>query len=265
MAANKATILLVVGALSSGGAAAYFADTHISSEIRAKKALLDAQYKPVQIVVPTKNLRPGDMLHGDNLAIREVPGAFVHAETVTPANVDLALNHRIVHPLNDGEPLLLFHISESTGSGFSTMIEEGQRALTFPVDIISSVSGFLRPGDLIDLLATLNDGGKQITKPLLRNVQILAAGKAVDQLDVPDARFQTITLSVSPLDAAKITHARNIGKLTVVLRTGKGPEKTEDGYGKAITLNTLLGRPESGSKKVAKKARTVQIIRGGAG
>jgi len=265
MAANKATIFLVVGALSSGGAAAYFADTHISSEIRAKKASLDELYKPVQIVVPTKNLRPGDMLHSNNVAIREVPGAFVHAETITPANVDLALNHRIVHPLNDGEPLLLFHVSEATGSGFSTMIEEGKRALTFPVDIVSSVSGLLRPGDRIDLLVTLRDGKQQITQPLLRNVQILAAGNVVDQLDnVRGSSFQTITLSVSPLDAAKITHARNIAKLTVVLRTGKGAEKTEEGYGKAVTLNTLLGRPESSPKKVAKKARTVQIIRGGA-
>lgn len=265
MAANKATIFLIVGALSSGGAAAYFADSHISNEISEKKASLDELYKPVQIVVPTQNLRPGDLLTSSNLAIREVPGAFVHAEAVTPKNVDLALNHRIVHPLNDGEPLLLFHVSESVGSGFSTMIEEGKRALTFPVDIVSSVSGLLRPGDRIDLLATLRDDNKQVTKPLLRNVEILAAGNAVDQLDVPDSRFQTITLSVSPLDAAKITHARNIGTLTVVLRTGKGEESVADGYGKAITLNTLLGRPESAPKKQVKKAKKIEIIRGGAG
>lgn len=264
MALGKATVFLVIGALASGGAAAYFADTHISNEVRAKKQSLDELYKPVQVVVPIQDLRPGDMLSANNLAIREVPGAFVHSEAVTPNNVDLALNHRVVHPVNDGEPLLLFHVSETTGSGFSTMIGEGQRALTFPVDIVSSVSGLLRPGDRIDLLATLRDGNEQVTKPLLTNVEILAAGNAVDQLDVPDSRFQTITLSVAPLDAAKITHAQNIGKLTVILRTGKAGELADGGYGKEITLNTLLGRSKP-KKQAVKAKRQIEIIRGGAG
>lgn len=262
MAASKATLFLVVGALASGGAAAYFADSHISKEISAKKASLDALYKPVEIVVPTRNLRPGDLLTSDNLAIREVPGAFVHAEAVTPGNVDVALNHRIVHPLNDGEPLLAFHVAESPGTGFSTMIEEGKRALSFPVDILSSVSGMLRPGDRIDLLMTLREGDKQVTTPLLMNVPILAAGDTVDQLDVPEGRFQTITLSVKPIDAAKITHAQSVGKLTVLLRTGRDTNDPDSNYGKGITINTLLGRPEAKAQAKTEKPK-VQIIRGG--
>lgn len=254
MATNRATAALVAGALASGGAAAYLMDNHIEGEINARRAELDKQFELVPVVVPKHNLRVGALLTSDNLAVRQSPGAFVHAEAVRPENVEAALGHRLTRPLNEGEPLLMFHVAEAKGGGFANLITKGKRALTFPVDVISSMSGLLRPGDRIDLLATLNDKKQELTKPLLSNVKILATGVSVDELNTTETRYQTITLLVDPIDAARITHARQVGNLTVVLRA---PADEAPPYNKSITMSSLLGH------KGRSPGRDVEIIRGG--
>jgi len=161
-----------------------------------------------------------------------------------------------------GESLLTNFLASSKSSGFSNLIEKGKRALTFPVDVVSSLSGLLRPGDRIDLMVTLNQG-KRVTLPLLKDVTILATGGIVDDVGrmSDDGAYQTITITVSPLNAAKITHARNVGSVTVVLRSGKDSDKNIAGneLTHRITVRDLLGK----SKRKTKRHPKVDVIIGG--
>lgn len=241
MAVNKGTTLLLLGALISGGAAAYFTDSYIKGEVFSYQNKLDEKYKKIQVVVPKVSLRTGDVLSYNNLAVRSMPGNYVHKEAIRAEEVESVLGFRLISPLNSGEALLTSHIAKKRGAGFSNLIKNGNRALTFPVDIVSSMSGFLRPGDSIDLLATINDNGKRVTLPLLSNVKILATGNTIDEHGnaTEDGRYQTITLLVMPEDAAKITHAKEVGSLTVMLRS---PNDNKVSFNKRISVNTILGR-----------------------
>ena len=106
MAVNKGTAILLVGAISSGGGAAYFTDDYISNKVRDEQQRLSNQYKPTKVVVAKDNLRIGDVLTYDNLAIREMPAGYIHAAAVRSENADSVVGKRIMQSLNAGESLL---------------------------------------------------------------------------------------------------------------------------------------------------------------
>jgi len=262
MAVNKGTAMLLIGAISSGVAAAYFTDDYISNKVKDEQQRLSNQYKPTKVVVAKENLRVGDVLSYDNLAIREMPAGYIHASAVRQENADFVVGKRVMQPVNAGESLLDNFLASRSNSGFANLIEIGNRALTFPVDIVSSMSGLLRPGDKIDLMVTLKQGDN-VTMPLLNDVTILATGAIVDEegLLADDGSYQAITISATPLNAAKITHARQVGNMTVVLRSGKKEEgkSASSELTQPITIHNLFGKTK---KKIIRRP-SVEIIVGG--
>lgn len=258
---SRATIFLFVGAIIAGIAAAYLANSFINNKIKEHKANLDKQYESVGVVVPNQNLRKGAILSKGMLSVRNVPRAFIHKDTVMPATVDDVVSHQVVFPVNRGEPLLFSHVSKARGKGFSSLIEEGKRALTFPVDIINSVSGMLRPNDRIDLLMTLSDDNVEKTLPLLTDVTVMATGAQVDeefQNNQMSARYQTITLLVSAEDAARIIHANKAADLSVTLRS---PNDQQLGFQTEMTNDILLGKTKR--KRTVNRKPRLQVIKGG--
>lgn len=261
MAIKRGTSLLFLGALSSGAGAAYFTDYYIDSEVSAYRRDIEKDYQPVDVVVPKVALRPGEALSIDKLAKRPMPRKFVHSDAIRPDDVAGLEGHRATASVNSGEPLLLSHISKRRGSSFSSLIGDGERALTFPVDIESSMTGMLRPGDRIDLLMTLRDDKETVTVPLKKNVEIMATGPVVDELVQSEKgyRYQTITLLVDTADAAQITHARQVGTLTVTLRS---PADANTDFSHRVTLDSLLGKVAAKKKKRTAPPR-VDVIIGG--
>lgn len=258
------TVLMIGGALSAGGAAAYFANGYINKTVNARRAQLDAQYEPARIVVANADLRPGTFLSSQNVAVREVPKAFLSSEAI-PADRWGAISGRVLaHPIRSGEPILFSHLAQELSAGFSAQLAEGMRALTFPVDEQSSISGMLAPGDRIDLFFTTTNANETVTLPLLANVPVIATGvrTTTNEALIRDKRdvgaYRTVTVSVTPQDAAKITLAQDAGKVTITLRQPHDDQPIQLArMTKSILLN---GNP------IAKRAiahRRVEVIIGG--
>ncbi len=264
MAVKRGVSILLAGALLSGGAAAYFTNDYIGTQVAAQKAALASQYEPITVVVPNVDLRAGQVVNTQLLASREVPREFLHGDAVHPKDLESIVGLEIASPVRGGTPLLFSHVrKQDRQSTFAALIEDGKRALTFPVDVISSISGFLKPGDRIDLLATINDGKRTSTLPLFENLNIIAAGTAISEKDTKDGprRFQTITLMVSPEVAAKIVHAQEVSSLTATLRSPSDQRPVDT---TPITVDTLLGRkPATKKKPVVRRKAAVDIIIGG--
>ena len=143
---------------------------------------------------------------------------------------------------------------------FSARLQSGQRAVTVPVDEISSLSGMVEPGDRIDIVVSARNETRNFTFTLLQNVAVLATGSHAD----PDARdaqgqprsYTTITLDTSPEDAKRVIAAREIGRVTALLRAPGDitPVST------AITDGRkLLGLPDGDGKGIS----SVPVIYGG--
>jgi pilus assembly protein CpaB len=103
---------------------------------------------------------------------------------------------------------------------FSTRIEAGHRAMTVPVDEINSISGMLEPGDLVDLMVTVKQKERKITLPLLQNVTVLATGQRTnsDPQSGEKRQYTTVTFDTTPDEAQIVIAARDIGKITALLR-----------------------------------------------
>jgi pilus assembly protein CpaB len=97
------------------------------------------------------------------------------------------------------------------------------RAVSVAVNEVVSVAGFVIPGTMVDVLVTGHalGGGAQgdITRTILENVKVLAAGQKVEQdREGKPQTVAVITLLVSPEDASKLTMAATDGKIQLALR-----------------------------------------------
>jgi pilus assembly protein CpaB len=258
------TVLMIGGALGAGGAAAYFANGYINKTVSTRRAQLDSQYEPTRIVVANSDLRVGTFLSAQNVAVRDVPKAFLSSEAVAADRWGTISGRVLAHPIRSGEPILLSHLAQELNAGFSAQLAEGMRALTFPVDEQSSISGMLAPGDRIDLFFTTTSGNETVTLPLLTNVPVIATGVRTtsnesmirDKHDV--GSYRTVTVSVTPQDASKITLAQDAGKVTITLRQPQDDHPIQLArMTKSILLN---GNPIA---KAAVTRRRVEVIIGG--
>lgn len=258
------TAVMITGALGAGGAAAYLADRYIEGTVSARRAELDSRYEPIRVVVANADLRPGTFLSSQTVAIREIPRSFLHSDAIPADNWSTVGGRVLVHAVRSGEPVLLSHLAQDASAGFSSQVTAGMRALTVPVDDEASISGMLAPGDRIDLLFTTMAGNENVTLPLLFNVPVIATGvRTISNTAYLDDRsrsrqYNTITVSVSPENAAKITLAQDAGKVTVALRQ---PQDDQSIHIARVTKRTLLN-----SERTARVAATrprVEIILGG--
>lgn len=258
------TTLMLGGALAAGAGAAYFAKGYISNEMRAEREQLHRQYQLVNVVVAKANLPAGAVLSGQTVALREVPQTFLHADAVRSEQWGDIAGRVLSRSVRSGETILNSHLAHGVGAGFSALLADGMRALTFPVDEEASISGMLAPGDRIDLLFTTAAGNDSVTAPLLSAVPVIATGVRTEANAsslperVQSAPFRNITVAVSPTDAARITLAQEAGRITVALRQ---PSDRDATHVARVTKSSLL-RADEPVRQSRTRAR-VQIILGG--
>ena len=131
-------------------------------------------------------------------------------------------NRALITPVAENEPILEAKLASTrSGAGLSATIPEGMRALSVSVNEVVGVAGFVIPGTMVDVLVTGNlpGGSTNVTRTILENVRVLAAGQKIEQdRDGKPQTVPVITLLVSPEDAATLTMAANQGKLQLALR-----------------------------------------------
>ena len=102
--------------------------------------------------------------------------------------------------------------------------------MSIPLDAISGISGFIFPGDFVDVLLTFsqtvndevsdNSSMRYFSQTLLNRVRILAVDQTVENTDGATAQVaNTATLEVTPKQAEKIAVAMEIGALSLSLHS----------------------------------------------
>ena len=214
--------LILLAALAVGGFAAFGAKNYISNRV----ADIEAQGKnkeTVKVVVAKENLEKGAKLTSANVAVREVPKEWAHSGAVTPEQFSRVEGSTLAYSASEGESVIWAQLEGQRPATFSTKLTSGRRAVTVPVDEISSLSGMVEPDDLIDIIVSVQKDSKNYTFTLLQSVRVLATGKKISQ-SAKDSEgravtFTTITLDASPEDAKRLIAAREIGRVTALLRS----------------------------------------------
>ncbi len=217
------------------------------------------KFEGTPIVVASADLPWGTPLTKEMVRVVNYPsehlpdGRFVDIDTL-PGRV--VLTH-----LKRNEPILESKLAplDIKNGGVGGVLHPGMRAMAVRVNEIVGVSVFLKPGDRVDIMATLKNGKKseKITKTVLENTLILAAGTQMERKgpgEKPKA-VKVITFEVSLEEAEKLALASTEGKLRLALRS---PINTEPELTKGATTKNLLS---SYRAKVASPARKKRAAR----
>jgi len=263
---NKNSIILLVCAVAAGAGGWYLSKNHIQSEISSYKSSFESEREAVEVIVAKHDLSIGDEINTTTASIRKIPKAYVQSEAMSPAQFSMIQGRQLLHPVRAGQPILALHVSKVKVDGLSSLLREGERAITIPVSTLDTFSGFLAPGDFVDLMITLKDGDAKRTVPLAQNLRILATGKDLDD-GIPDQkqrRYSEITLGVTPLYATRLIHAQTVGDISLLLRRPEDEAQRFDDY---VTLDNLVDIPNE-AKKVEpppqqKQPWGFEVIKGG--
>lgn len=116
-------------------------------------------------------------------------------------------------------------------------VSPGNRAVSFEVDATAGIEGHALPGTRVDVVLTFYENGNLVSKVIVQNARVLSYGGDFTPIDkraisvgAPRSTSRTITLDVSPKDALSLTTAKQLGRLSLIMRSSeddKGLEKTE--------------------------------------
>lgn len=255
---NKTTAAFII-AVVLGLLGVYSANDWIDDRISTMEAEMRAKNEHVKVVVPTRDIAKGERLRAGDMAIREIPIAYIDRSSITPDKFEVAVGQTFIHDVQEGRPVLWAHLRGGKVPTFSGLLPDGKRALTIVVDEINTFSGMLEPKDRIDVLLTIStSGNKKMTMPVLQNVLVLATGKKVrtttqEDAQMSNAHFTTITVELDDKQAKMMVLAQEEGKITAVLRH---PQDQKPGSKSRVTKATLLNAARS------RKSSYVPIITG---
>ena len=226
-----------------------------------KNRLTTKPTEEVQIVVATQKLSLGTRLTAEHLRTVAWPksatieGGFADAKEL--------VGRGVIFPIAPSEPILDSKLApKQGGSGLSTAIPEGMRAVSIRVNEVIGVAGFVLPGTRVDviLIGTAPNGTDMSSNVILENVQVLTAGQEVEQdVQGKPKSVTVVTLLLTPTDSEKLSLATVGGTIQLALRNPMDlaevkPPSVQRGalYGKAISAPAEVGPKVGTPPRVAK-------------
>ncbi len=205
-------------------------------EQRLKKRLTPPQKEMVQVIVASRNLPTGSLVNTSTMSVRHVPRSYVNSDIFTPDQFASIQGAILIKPLQQGKMLAQDYIDLKIPKDFSGTIQTGHRAITIQVDEVNSISGMIKPGNSIDLFTRMSgksfsnssSDSREAIIPVLEDVLVLATDKIAARpnedefknLGSEDRRraYNTLTLEVTPKEAAIVAIAESRGELISILR-----------------------------------------------
>jgi pilus assembly protein CpaB len=228
-------VAVVCGLLAFFGSQRYLAERAAAVEQRWQR-----RYAPVKVVVAARDLPAGRVLQDGDLARRDMPSAFVPGGALAADEKGRAVGQQLVYPLSAGDAVVSAHLAGRGGPTLAARLRRGARAVTVPVDEVSSQAGLVRPGDRIDLMVAEErseaTGRCVVVRPLLEAVMVLATGQTQKAMPtpgsvpsagldehLPGSGYSTITLDVTPEQAQLLAVGLRVGELVPLLRPEDDP------------------------------------------
>ncbi len=244
---RKSTLILAASlALVFGLAASVMILTFLKN--RSVKAA--GQFVPV--VVASQDLTFGSTLSPEMMKVVAYPKTSLPKGCYSIADSLVGQVTKVF--LMENEPVLASKLS-STGGGLSLMIQNNMRAASVQVDKVSGVSGFVLPGDRVDVIASIEkrEGGRDeaVATTVLQNIEVLAAGEKTQQEGDKIIQVQSVTLLVDAVGAQTLALVAREAKLQLALRN---PTDTDTVSIASVTKSEIIA-----GKKIRDVPRAVQV------
>ena len=256
--------LVLVFGLALAGAAVYMTQNYFKQtqaalnherEMRAKIGPM------VEVYVVNKPKKYGDTLTKDDVqliywpqnalpeTIFKDPEALKDGEAVLFPEDNLEPRF-VLRQMEKFEPILAEKVTEpGETAGLTGQLGKGQGAFAIKVDVASGVSGFVQPGDFVDVYWTgeAGDNNASMTRLIETSLKVIAVDQKADDGSGGATVARTVTVAAVREQVARLAQAAATGKLALSLVSGadNGDAMVE------VDSNSLLGITDAPAEVVA--------------
>lgn len=232
------------------------------------------------VVVATKNIGAKTRITGDMIQEAQAPVNYTQPGAISESKLVVGTLAR--DPIAAGEQITERRlVIEGKTGGFTGIIPPDKRAVTVAVTEVSGVAGFVKPGDMVDVVVTFDQStaGDNVGHMILQNILVLASNRDSEAAAAQTTgkekevtKTSTVTLAVAPDDAAKLALAEDKGKVRLALRPFLPAMAAV--FPQAVTPKDLVGvqtgsapvgevKPDASDRQAAPPAgKGIMVIRG---
>jgi len=242
MAIEKQKLILVsgiiLGIMAIVMAKMYLDQQKQAVQERAKAAIANMQSNQTAVLVAKQDIPQGAAIESGMFETSIVPNKFVQPQVVT--SLDRISGMVTVAPISKGEQISLSkltNLKQNGGGDLAGLTPAGKRAISIIADSVATLSGMVRPGDYVDVLAIIQipvqgqDGritSQTAVIPLFQNVLVLAVGQNTGTTGSASRYAEKtssssgntlITLALGPQEANLVAFVQEQGKLRLAMRS----------------------------------------------
>jgi pilus assembly protein CpaB len=232
----RSVLLLLLAAAAAGFTALYargWLEAQRTAQLEESVDLMPAgqAFSATLVLVAKETLPAGAFVKAENLRWQAWPEegvdeAYVVKGKRSPEDFAGAV---VRGTIGSGQPITEDRVVHPGDRGFlAAVLEPGKRAVSVPVNATSGISGFVFPGDWVDVILTVRLRGKDeegegttrfFSETLLSDIRVLAIDQTVENVEGEATVAKTATLEVTPKQAEKIALALEMGSLSLSLHS----------------------------------------------
>jgi pilus assembly protein CpaB len=257
MKAARLVVLMV--AVAAGGAAALLAGRGGDEPPPQPQSVTAPSIDTVEILVAKEDIQLGQSINAQNMLWQIWPTQAASPSFVRRAEKPDAIEQftgAIARaPFVAGEPLREQKLIKANGSGYmAAVLDKGMRAVSTEISPETSAGGFILPNDRVDVILSRRDRDAEKTgateshtsETILANIRVLAIDQTLGEKDGQKVVIgKTATLELSPRQAESLALSRQLGTLSLALRSLADagdttlPSEDERAAGKKAGINTV--------------------------
>lgn len=235
----RSRVLILVAAAIVGLAAAFLAGRYIN----AARLKVEAQAKPVEVLVATKDLPQGmtaeQLFSGGYVEKRAIPAQFVASGAISSSSA--VEGQLLAASVSAGEQLTKARFSYASQAGLAFSVPEDHVAVAMADSEVIGVAGLVRPGDFVAVIATFESGSNAVadaeTRIIIPKARVLAVDDSLSSIESTAPATEkkssvlsgggktmadktapaTITLALSSADAERLVFADEEGAVRLAL------------------------------------------------
>lgn len=265
-------LVLVLG-VGLAGFAAYMAKNYIQNyqaQLEHERSQRAPNIETVDIYVAESALEYGQPLLMKDVRKIAFPktslpeGFFETEEQLFPEGEDEP--RTVLRAMEMNEAILAVKVTgPGEDAGITSQLKRGMRAFAIKVDVSSGVSGFLRPGDRVDVYWTgkvsQSSGSKEVTKLIETGIKLIAIDQVANGDTTEAIIARTVTVTALPQQVAALAQAQSTGRLSLSL-VGAGDDTVSEAI--EVDQRSLLGIVEAQVEpEPIEEICTVKTRRGG--
>jgi pilus assembly protein CpaB len=248
----KTARIIVLGvAVAAGGLAAVMAGRQVQAPSAPKPVALDT----TEVLVAKGDIGLGQSVSASDMQWQTWPvtaaGPHFIRQTEKPNAIGELSGSLARAPMVAGEPIREAKLIKTNGSGFmAAILPSGMRAVSTEISPETGAGGFILPNDHVDVILSRRNRDEKssgqdgfVSETILANIRVLAIDQAIEEKGGQKVVVgKTATLELSPGQAETLALARQLGTLSLALRSladGSKSATEEKVERRGIGINTV--------------------------